>query len=430
MDACRGSGTAELPEKQALLARRQLALGPALAPLSYDRPLYLVRGEGSFLFDETGARYIDAYNNVPVVGHCHPQVTAAIARQTAKLNTNTRYLHHAVVELAERLVETLPQELDTVLFYNSGSEANDVAWRLATGVTGNGGAIVSRFAYHGVTNGTIALSPEEWVVGDEPRHVATIAAPSDAGSDIAGEVTRAVGELESRGVNLGAMYLDSMFTSDGIHVPPDGYLRTLVDAVHRAGGLFVADEVQCGYGRTGESLWGFQREGIVPDFVTLGKPMGNGYPVAAVVTRREIAQRFSDRIDVFSTFGGNPVASRAALAVLDVIEEERLQERARRVGTRLRDDIGSLSASHPMIGEVRGVGLLIGVEIVVPETGAPAPEVARRVMNGMRERGVLIGTTGPEEHVLKIRPPLVLGEREADTIVEVLGVALETEGSR
>jgi 4-aminobutyrate aminotransferase-like enzyme/Ser/Thr protein kinase RdoA (MazF antagonist) len=424
--ACLGTGASDLPTKQELLDRRQRALGPALAPLSYDDPLYLVRGEGSFLFDEAGIRYLDAYNNVPVVGHCHPHVTAAIAEQTATLNTNTRYLHHAVVELAERLAGTLPPELDTVLFYNSGSEANDIAWRLATGVTGNAGAIVSRFAYHGVSSGTISLSPEEWVAGDEPNHVATIPPPLVPEVDASQDIARALEELGSRGLQPAALYLDSMFTSDGIYLPPDGYLERLVDAVHEAGGLFVADEVQCGYGRTGESLWGFQRGNIVPDFVTFGKPMGNGYPVAAVATRREIAQRFSDRIDVFSTFGGNPVACRAALAVLDVIEEEGLQERALKVGACLRDDLTSRAGSHPVMGDVRGAGLLIGVEIVDPRTGAPAPQIARRIMNGMRERRILIGTTGAEGNVLKIRPPLVLSEREAETIVEVLGEVLET----
>lgn len=414
------------PPKEDLMERRRQVLGPALAPLSYERPLYLVRGEGSHLFDDEGRAYLDAYNNVPVVGHCHPRVTAAIAEQSATLNTNTRYLHESAVELAERLVATLPPELDTVLFYNSGSEANDIAWRLATAYTGGAGAIVTSFAYHGVTTGTIALSPEEWVAGETPGYVERIPAPGYRENERCGaHIDAAVVRLEGRGTRLAAFYADALFTSDGIFTPPPGCLQEVVARVHHAGGLYVADEVQCGYGRTGGNLWGFQGADITPDFVTLGKPMGNGFPVAAVVTRREIAERFASKIDVFSTFGGNPVACRAALAVLDVIKDEGLQARAKDVGSYLRTKLTGLKDAHGAVGDVRGAGLLIGVELVGDrETLEPVSDLARAVMNGMRERGVLIGTTGPHGNVLKIRPPLVLTTREADVIVETLDLSL------
>jgi 4-aminobutyrate aminotransferase-like enzyme/Ser/Thr protein kinase RdoA (MazF antagonist) len=430
----RGSASPRGPTD--LLDRRRLALGPAQAPLSYDEPLYLVRGEGSRLFDHEGRAFLDAYNNVPVVGHCHPRVVEAIADQSARLNTNARYLHESVVELAERISGTLPPELDTVMFFNSGSEANDIAWRLATACTGGTGAIVTSFAYHGVTTATIALSPEEWVKGDRPRHVETIPPPDGYrgahpreeegwAQSYAAYLDEAIAALEARETKPAAVFIDAGFTSDGIFSPPPDYLQRVVDRVHEAGFLFVADEVQCGFGRLGTHLWGHEGAGIVPDLVTLGKPMGNGHPVAAVVTRAEIAERFAQKTDIFSTFGGNPVACRAALAVLDVLEEENLQRNALDVGAHLRAQLDDLREKHPSIGEVRGAGLLIGVELVRERaTREPAPEVARAVINRMRDKGVLIGTTGPQANVLKIRPPLVLTTEEADEIAQRLNECL------
>lgn len=416
---------ADHPPAPALLERRRRVLGPALAPLSYDRPLYIVRAEGSRMFDDRGASYLDAYNNVPVVGHSHPRVAAAIAEQSRTLNINTRYLHESVVELAERLVATMPQGLDTVMFVNSGSEANDIAWRLATTYTRGTGGIVTTFAYHGVTTATIALSPEEWA-GDAPEHIATVPPPNDLPADAwVSHIEAAAAELTRKGIRPAAFYVDSMFTSDGIFPPRSGYLAGAVQRLHDAGGLVVADEVQCGFGRTGSHMWSFEASGVNPDFVTLGKPMGNGHPVAAVVTRAEIAERFAAKTDMFSTFGGNPVASRAALAVLDVIEEEGLQQRAAAVGARLRSNLDEVMDAHGAITEVRGTGLMIGMELVGDsETGAPAPDLAHSVMNDMKERGVLIGTTGPHGNVLKIRPPLVLTLEEADLIADTLDASL------
>ncbi len=423
-------------DRGTLVERRARAFGQALSPLTYDRPIHLVRGEGVWLFDVDGQRFLDCYNNVPVVGHAHPRVTDAIARQSRLLNTNMRYLHEAAIELAERLVASMPagSGLDTVLLVNSGSEANDTAWRLATGWTGGRGGLVTRYAYHGVTEAIAALSPEEWIGGERPSHVETfdpmdpyrdVTAPDEA----AGELTRAAERLQQGGVVPAAVLVDGGFTSDGIIAPGAAYVRALAERTHDIGALYVADEVQAGHGRSGEHLWSFAAMGVAADVVTMGKPMGNGHPVAAVVTRREITERFAASTEWFSTFGGNPVACAAALAVLDVLEDERLVERAGRVGPALREAIGSLQTAHPSIGDVRGMGMLTGVELVRdPATKEPDADLAGRVANAMRERGVLVGTTGRIGNVLKVRPPLVFGEEHIPLVVEALDEALTSVG--
>jgi 4-aminobutyrate aminotransferase-like enzyme/Ser/Thr protein kinase RdoA (MazF antagonist) len=385
-----------------LAKRREAALGPALTGLTYSQPVHVVRGEGVWLYDADGNRLLDAYNNVPVVGHCHPRVTEAVVRQTRRLNTHARYLYEPLIELAERLTASMPpgSGLDTVMLVNSGSEANELAWRFALAATGGQGGIVTEHAYHGVTTAIADLSPEEWPAGYRPANVETIAPPGTGGTDMQAALER----LE---VPLAAMFLDGAFTSDGIRFPPPEEVAAIVDETHAAGGLFVADEVQAGHGRTGDHLWSFERYGITPDLVTLGKAMGNGYPVAAVITRREIAERLAATTHVFSTFGGNPVAAQAALAVLDVIEDEHLVEHAARVGSRL---IGSLE----QLGfEVRGRGLLVGVELA-------SADQAERVVNQLRDEGILIGRTGRDENVLKIRPPLVFADKHADQLVTAL----------
>jgi 4-aminobutyrate aminotransferase-like enzyme/Ser/Thr protein kinase RdoA (MazF antagonist) len=394
-----------------LVVRRAAALGSALTGLTYRHPVHLVRGDGVWLFDADGRRLLDAYNNVPVVGHCHPRVTEAVVRQTRALNTHSRYLYEPLVELAERLVATMPPEtgLDAVMLVNSGSEANDLAWRLATTATGRPGAIVTEFAYHGVTTAIADFSPEEWPEGYRPDHVETIAPPG-AGREV--DLAGAGGRLDSRGLGLAATYLDCGFTSDGIWTPSADEVQALARATRDAGGLVVADEVQAGHGRSGEHLWSFAQYGIAPDVVTLGKPMGNGYPVAALITRQDLFDRLKAETEVFSTFGGNPVAARAALAVLDVIEDERLIENAKRVGKELRTALEKLD-----IGQVRGRGLLVGVEL-------ESSEVAERVVDGMRDAGVLINRTGPRGNVLKIRPPLVFTTEHADVLVGALAAAL------
>jgi 4-aminobutyrate aminotransferase-like enzyme len=327
-------------------------------------------------------------------------VTEAVVRQTRLLNTHSRYLYEPLVELAERLVATMPPEtgLDAVMLVNSGSEANDLAWRLATVATGHSGAIVTEFAYHGVTTAVADFSPEEWPAGFRPEHVETIS-PFGVG------MANAVEQLDARDDGLAATYLDCGFTSDGIWTPSAEEVQALARATREAGGLLVADEVQAGHGRSGEHLWSFAQYGIAPDVVTLGKPMGNGYPVAAVIARQELFDRLREETEVFWTFGGNPVAARAALAVLDVIEDERLIENAKRVGEEL---IAALR--HLGIGEVRGRGLLVGVEL-------ESADHAENVVNRMRDAGVLINRTGPKGNVLKIRPPLVFSVEHVEVLV-------------
>jgi 4-aminobutyrate aminotransferase-like enzyme/Ser/Thr protein kinase RdoA (MazF antagonist) len=394
-----------------LVRRRSTVLGSAMTGLTYRNPVHIVRGEGVWLFDADGRRHLDAYNNVPVVGHCHPRVTEAVVRQTRLLNTHSRYLYEPLVELAERLVATMPPEtgLDAVMLVNSGSEANDLAWRLATAATGHTGAIVTEFAYHGVTTAIADFSPEEWPQGFRPEHVETIAPPG-SGRDVG--MAAAVERLGERGFGLAATYLDCGFTSDGIWTPSADEVQAMARATRAAGSLLVADEVQAGHGRSGEHLWSFAQYGIAPDVVTLGKPMGNGYPVAAVIARQELFDRLKAETAVFSTFGGNPVAARAALAVLDVIEDERLIANAKRVGEELLRALRGLN-----IGEVRGRGLLVGVEL-------ESPELAEDVVNRMRDAGVLINRTGPNETVLKIRPPLVFTTEHAELLIKAIAAAL------
>jgi 4-aminobutyrate aminotransferase-like enzyme/Ser/Thr protein kinase RdoA (MazF antagonist) len=385
-----------------LAKRREAALGPGLTGLTYAKPVHVVRGEGVWLYDADGNRLLDAYNNVPVVGHCHPRVTEAVVRQTRLLNTHARYLYEPLIELAERLTASMPpgSGLDTVMVVNSGSEANELAWRFALAATGGQGAIVTEHAYHGVTTAIADLSPEEWPAGYRPANVETIAPPGTGGTDVQAA-------LERLQVPLAATLLDGAFTSDGIRFPAREEVAAIVDETHAAGGLFVADEVQAGHGRTGDHLWSFEHYGITPDFVTLGKPMGNGYPVAAVITRKEIAERLAATTHVFSTFGGNPVAAQAALAVLDVIEDEHLVDHAAAVGSRLIHSLEQLDL------EVRGRGLLVGVELA-------SAEQAERVVNQLRDKGILIGRTGRDENVLKIRPPLVFADEHADQLVTAL----------
>jgi 4-aminobutyrate aminotransferase-like enzyme/Ser/Thr protein kinase RdoA (MazF antagonist) len=400
--------------KDALAKRRSAALGAPLTPLTYDDPVYLVRGEGAWLIDAGGRRILDAYNNVPVLGHCHPRVTEAIVRQTRALNTNARYLYEPLTNLAERLLATMPPKvgLDGAMIVNSGSEANEIAWRIACGATGRSGAIVTHHAYHGVTTAMADLSPEEWPAGFDPAHVERI--PHDAGG---GDVAAAAARLAERGHPLAATFIDPAFTSDGIHPPMPERLTEIANATRDASGLFVGDEVQAGHGRSGEHLWSFAHLGVTPDFVVLGKPMGNGYPVAAVITRRELVEASGLAERMFSTFGGNPVAAQAALATLDAIEDERIIPHTKRVAELLRERLERLRRDNPAIVELRGLGILIGVEL-------DGPERANAVMNGMRDAGVLIGVTGPRNNVLKIRPPLVFGSEEADVLIAALEASL------
>ncbi len=415
-----------------LVERRARAVGPAMTPPTYREPLHLVGGDGVWLMDPECRRYLDAYNNVPVVGHSHPRVVEAIGRQARRLNTNMRYLHETALEVAERLIASTGGELDVVMFVNSGSEANDIAWRIARAATGGTGGIATDFAYHGITDAVTALTPEEWGNRPAPEHVRTWRPPDVLrGFDRSIEdFDAALLELEQAGHRPAAAILDGVLTSDGIVDLDPALAADLLRRTHDAGALWIADEVQGGHGRTGATMWSYQRLAIQPDIVTLGKPMGNGHPVAALITRRELAERFSPEGEFFSTFGGNPVAMAAALAVLDVMDDERIVDNAAGVGEYLANLLRDLAAGTPRIAEVRAVGLAIGVEIVRPGTTTePDAAAAREIVEAMRENGVLVGTTGRHGNTLKIRPPLVFQPRHADQLVDTLAEVLARVGT-
>jgi 4-aminobutyrate aminotransferase-like enzyme/Ser/Thr protein kinase RdoA (MazF antagonist) len=407
------------------LERRSRLLGPC-AYLFYEDPLHIVRSEGVWLFDDEGERYLDAYNNVPHVGHCHPHVVKAISDQTRLLNTSTRYLHNLILELAERLTNRLPEPLSVCTFVCSGTEANELAWRMAKLISGNDGALITGHSYHGNSDAIIGFSSEEVPRAKLPAHVATFYAPLSNTSfhEPDSGLREAIKTLAERDHRPAMLILDPGFTSDGIFTPPNGYLRTVYDESRRAGGICVSDEVQAGFGRLGSHFWGFEFDQVVPDIVTMGKPMGNGHPLAAVVTRPEIAEALAAETGYFNTFGGNPVSCAAGLAVLDVIEVEGLQQNAVEIGKYLRDRLLELRKDYPILGVPHGSGLLLGVEVTALE-GAPNRELARRVMNHMRQNKVLIGITGPFANVIKIRPPMVFNQEHAELLLAALANALE-----
>lgn len=414
-----------------LVSRRFAVLGRGLE-LSYSEPVQLVRGEGVFLYGPGGERYLDAYNNVPSVGHGNARVADAISAQMRNLCSNTRYLHHAVVEYGERLTATLPDGLTHCLFVNSGSEANDAAWRIAKQVTGKSGAIVMQAAYHGVTDQVAALSPYYGPLAQpQADFVQVLEAPDvfrgrykggDAAALYAADADRAIAALQASGHGVAMLMIDSAFVSNGILDVPAGYFAAVAAKVRAAGGIVVGDEVQSGFGRMGAKFWGFAVHGVTPDIVTMGKPMANGHPAGALVMRPGLLENFTSRIDFFSTFGGNPVSAAAALATLDELQERGLQENALTTGNALREGIRSLH--HPAIGDVRGSGLMVGAEIV-DAAGAPDAVGAKAVANALRRRRVLIGTDGPGGNVLKIRPPLPFGPAHAALFIETLAEVLE-----
>jgi 4-aminobutyrate aminotransferase-like enzyme len=422
-----GSRGGELPARTAgLIARRDAALGGAYR-LFYERPVEFVRGEGVYLYDADGNAYLDAYNNVPSVGHSHPRITEAVTRQLGTLNTHTRYLTDGVVAYAERLLAThsagqSPGAL-RAMFTCTGSEAGDLALRIARQHTGGTGVIVTANAYHGVTAALAELSPSLGPNVPLGPHVRTVPAPGP-GVDFAAGVAAAIADLRRHGVRLSAFLADTLFSSDGVFPGPPGFLAPVADLVHAAGGLYIADEVQPGFGRTGSHMWGYQRHGLAPDIVTMGKPMGNGLPIAGIVARREIVEDFGRKARYFNTFGGNPVCVAAASAVLDVLADEDLPGNAAVTGGYLKDSVTELAADTPVLGDVRGAGLYLGVDVVSPEDGAPSAAVASAIVNGMRERRVLISATGPRGHVLKIRPPLPFGREHAEMFVGVLADVL------
>lgn len=417
------------PSLRALVERRSRVLGSAYK-LFYDHPVAFVRAEGVHLYDAKGEAYLDAYNNVPSVGHCHPHVVEAIARQAARLNTHTRYATEELLDYSERLLSTMPDSLSNMMYTCSGSEAVDLALRVASSASGGTGVVVTSNAYHGTTSAAAAISPNLGPGVPIGTHVRLVSPPqpgsdpATVGADLAQDVHDAIVDLERHGVPFSAFVADSLFSTDGVRADPAGFLRPVVDVVHEAGGLYVADEVQPGFGRTGATMWGFQRHGIVPDLVVMGKPMGNGMPIAGVASRPDVFGPFGASARYFNTFAGNSVCVAAANAVLDVLEDEGLMDNARVVGNYLRDALASLARAHGELGDVRGAGLYLGVDVVSPSSGLPDPRRAMAIVNALRERRVLISATGAEGHVLKIRPPLPFSEENADELLGALGDVL------
>jgi len=420
------------PATEAMIERRDALLGPAYR-LMYEHPLHIVRGEGVWLIDPEGRRYLDVYNNVTSLGHCHPAVTEAICRQVRTLATNTRYLHDTILELAERLLASVPgTDLAHLMLTCTGSEANDLAWRIAKVRTGGTGIIVTDTAYHGITDAVSQFSPSLGATVDLGAHVRLVPAPrqyhaagADLGERFTCDVEAAIADLRRHGIKPAALIVDSLFTSDGILPEPAGFLKGAVEAIKRAGGLFIADEVQPGFGRTGTHMWGFQRHGLMPDIVTMGKPMGNGQPIAGLLATADALAEFGRHSRYFNTFAGNTVSCAAALAVLDTIAKESLMPHAAMVGAFLREGIAGLAQRHEAIGDVRGAGLFVGVELV-SDRAARSPDrwLTSQVVNRMRDKGVLLSACAMGHNVLKIRPPLVLSQDQAGMVIDALDQAL------
>lgn len=414
-----------------LVTRRSDLLGASYR-LFYRNPVHLVRGQGQYLWDAQGQQYLDVYNNVASIGHCHPAVTNAVHAQMRQLNTHSRYLHDGILDYTASLLATLPAALNKAMYMCTGSEANDLAMRIAYAYSGGTGIIVTREAYHGTSALTSAVSPALGSGQAIARETRLVAAPDayrvvtdDMGVWFANEVQKHIDDMASHGIKFAGLMADSIFSSDGVLPGTPGLLKPVIDTVHRNGGIFIADEVQPGFARTGEAFWGFARHDIVPDVVTIGKPMGNGIPVAGLIARPAVLSAFSDSIPYFNTFGGNPVSMAAAQAVLNVIEEEQLQAHSLTVGRQLIAELKVLQQRHACVGDVRGAGLFIGFELVKDRTTKePAKELALDVIERLREQRVLTSVAGPHGNVLKLRPPLVFQAKDIDWLVGALDHAL------
>lgn len=421
-----------LPDRErAMIERRQAMLGPSYR-LFYENPLHLVRGEGVWLYDPDGNAYLDAYNNVPSVGHCHPRVVAAVTEQASLLNTHTRYLDEKILDYSEKLLATFPDDLNRVMYCCTGSEAVDLAIRIARYYTGGDGIIITENAYHGTTSVAASMSPSLGPNMPLGMHVITVPAPDayraagrDVGESFAEDVSKAIAFMARRGIKPAAFIADSIFSTDGIFSEPAGFLKKALDVVHEAGALYIADEVQPGFGRTGSHMWGFMRHGIVPDIVVMGKPMGNGLPIAAAVMKGEVQERFGQDIRYFNTFGANHVSIAAANAVLDIIHDEKLMNNAASTGAYMLERMRGLQKTFETIGDVRGAGLFLGLEFV-RDRESREPDGARSlaVVNRMRERRVLISAAGIHGNTLKIRPPLPFNTDHADLFLETLEAVL------
>ncbi len=419
-----------------LLERRYRVLGRH-SPLFYDEPLHLVKGEGVWLYDSDGKQYLDVYNNVPHVGHCHPDVVQALAQQAGTLNVHTRYLHDNVVRYAERLTATFDESLSMAMFTCTGSEANELALRMARFCTGGAGIIVTDFAYHGNTEavaelGTAFMSEARhtrrvraFPIPDSYRPYQTGLSAESLADAYANEVKKAIDEFAAEGIEFAGLLVCPDFANEGLLNVPPGFLEKAVAHVRAAGGLYIADEVQAGFGRTGKYFWAHQAYDVTPDIVTLGKPMGNGHPLAGVVARDELIDAFGESSMYFNTFGGNPVSCAVGMAVLDVLEQENLQQNALQTGAYVTQGLRQLQERHRLIGDVRDLGMFFALELVSDrDSKAPASDAARQVINHMRHQGVLISRIGRDDNILKMRPPMPFQPEHADRLLTALDEAL------
>lgn len=419
---------------KSLIKRRQEAMSGSYR-LFYRKPVNLVKGKGEYLWDADGVKYLDMYNNVASIGHCHPAVVEAVSNQMALLNTHTRYLHETIVDYSEKILTKMPHEINKVMYMCTGSEANDLALRVAKEYTGGTGIIVSQEAYHGTSELTSGVSPAlgtEQPILPNARLLATPdyyrigGTPEEFTAWYCNELQKQIDDMAAHGIKFACFLADSIFSSDGVHPNPKGFLKAAVDVVHKNGGVFIADEVQPGFARTGDAFWGFARHGIVPDMITMGKPMGNGIPVSGLAARKEVLEAFSDKLPYFNTFGGNPVAMAAAQAVLKVIEEEKLQEHSAKVGAELVQGLMDVQKKYSdMVGDVRGAGLFIGFELVSDiEKKTPDQKKALDLIELLRDNQVLTSCCGPHGNILKIRPTLAFDTCDIDWVCSALDKCL------
>lgn len=416
--------------KNNLMARREAVLGPNV-PTFFENPVHLVKGEGVWVWDADGRKYLDCYNNVPHVGHCHPNVVAAIAAQAAILNTHTRYLHDGIIDYAERLTAKFQPQLNQVIMVCSGSEANDIALRMAQAMTGKTGIISTDNTYHGNTMAVSQLSSRKPPIGGYAANIRHVTAPDTlrpVGGNTAGqaeafarEIQIAIDDLEASGHGFSGFLFCPTFANEGLPNLPQDFMQPAAKVIHAAGGILIADEVQPGFGRSGDTWWGHDWLGLSPDVVTLGKPMANGHPVAAVVARAEVMAAFRNAFGYFNTFGGNPVSCAAAAATLDVIENENLVANAKTIGVEFLQNLQGLD--HASIASTRGRGLFIALEL---ETDGVADEaLAAHVVEYARNNGMLMGRTGRNRNVLKLRPPMPFSAENATLATEILNRAFQ-----
>ena len=415
-----------------LVARRRALLGPNVSTF-YDDPVHIVRGEGVWMWDAEGNKYLDCYNNVPHVGHCNARVVDAICAQARTLNVHTRYLHEGILNYVERLTATFDDPLDTAILTCTGSEANDIALRMAEAMTGKRGIVATDATYHGNTTLVSHLSksnvPEVgFGLGSYLRHVEapdSYRIPDPDGQRFAAKVQEAIDDLEASGIGFAALIVCPLFLNEGFPSQADGWLKPAAEAARRAGGLLICDEVQSGFGRCGSHFWAHQRQGVTPDIVCMGKPMGNGHPVAGLVTTSEIMARFRGSFRYFNTFGGNPVSCAAAMAVLEELEAQDLQANAAKIGKLAAARLQALAEKYEVIGDVRQSGMVFGAEFVLDRaTKEPASAYADRIINAMRHRGVILSKLGRHKNTLKIRPPMPFGEEHLDLLIDTLDSVL------